>query len=146
MEYPRNELFASASNLKGAIVRNVRDEKLGEIEDLVLDSDSGQIVSVILLVNFGFMELENKYFVLPWEELHYDLSQEQEHAIILDMDKKELETSFEYSDNKNQEADNQENNWLLNASKIKNTTANVSLPKVNHYPPLQQRPSLWTLS
>jgi sporulation protein YlmC with PRC-barrel domain len=133
MEIPRNELITSVSNLKGAIVRNVRDEKLGEIEDLVLDFRSGHMVYVILLVNSGLMKLENKYFIIPWEEFHYDLSQEQERAIILDMDKKELQMSFGYG--------HHGNGRLLNPLKIKNAKRGVNLSKVKPY-----NPSSFTLS
>ena len=84
MENASNEIVSTYA-LRGAIVRNVQDVKLGEIEDIVLDS-SGQIVYVILLVNIGFMGLNNRYFMVPWEAFHYDLSQEHEPAIILEMD------------------------------------------------------------
>jgi sporulation protein YlmC with PRC-barrel domain len=127
MEIPKNELIASVSNLKGAIVRNVRDEKLGEIEDLVLDFRSGHMVYVILLVNSGLMKLENKYFIIPWEELHYDLSQEQDRAIILDMDKKELEISFGYGNGPHG------NGRLLNPLKTKNSKPGMNLLKVKPY-------------
>ena len=131
MECPKNEVIASVSNLKGAIIRNVRDEKLGEIEDLVLDFASGHIAYVILLVNSGFMGLENKYFIIPWEELHYDLSEEQEGAIILDMDKKELETSYGYGSN----------GRILNTLKPKNPRTAI-LPKVKPYWPASSSLSL----
>ncbi len=132
MEYPKNEVIASVSNLKGAIVRNVRDEKLGEIEDMVLDFATGQAAYVILLVNSGLMGLENKYFIIPWEELHYDLSQEHEGAIILDIDKKELLTSFQYG-----------NDRALNPLKTKNTKPVRKVPEVNSYRinPYHQRSS-----
>lgn len=140
MEIPRNELIASVSNLKGAIVRNVRDEKLGEIEDLVLDFRSGQMVYVILLVNSGLLSLENKYFIIPWEEFHYDLSQEQEGAIILDMDKKELEISFGYG-NGHYSNGPHGNGRLLNPLKSKNTKSGINLSKTKPY-----SPSSFTLS
>jgi sporulation protein YlmC with PRC-barrel domain len=129
MEIPRNELIASVSNLKGAIVRNVRDEKLGEIEDLVLDFRAGQMVYVILLVNSGLISLENKYFIIPWEEFHYDLSQEQERAIILDMDKKELEISFGYGNG------HHDNGRILNPLKTKNNKSGINLSKTKPYSP-----------
>jgi sporulation protein YlmC with PRC-barrel domain len=129
MEIPRNELIASVSNLKGAIVRNVRDEKLGEIEDLVLDFRAGQMVYVILLVNSGLISLENKYFIIPWEEFHYDLSQEQERAIILDRDKKELEISFGYANG------SPSNGRILNPLKTKNNKSGINLSNTKPYSP-----------
>lgn len=97
MENPRNELIGSAYTLRGTIVRNVKDVKLGEIQDIVLDITSGQIVYVILSVHTGLMDLDNRYFTIPWEAFHYDLSQEQEPAIILDMEKDELEKDFGFN-------------------------------------------------
>jgi sporulation protein YlmC with PRC-barrel domain len=137
MEIPRNELITSVSNLKGAIVRNGRDEKLGEIEDLVLDFRSGQMVYIILLVNSGLINLENKYFIIPWEEFHYDLSQEPERAIILDMDKKDLEISFGYENGRHGNGPHGNgrhgNGRILNPLKTKNTRSGINVSKTNPY-------------
>ncbi len=97
-----NELFASASSLKGTIVRNILDKKIGEIEEVVLDA-AGQVIYVILQINTGFMGMKNSYYIVPWEAFHYDLFQDQEPTVVLEMDNDELERKYGYSNK----------NWLL---------------------------------
>ena len=59
-----------ATDLIGMAVENGQHEKLGAVQDFVLDVESGRIVQVIL-TRGGFMGLRTKHTAVPPEALHY---------------------------------------------------------------------------
>ena len=87
----RNNLILSAGTINGTTVKNATDEKLGEIKDIMLDTESGKVAYAVLSVNTGFMNLENKYFAIPWAALEFDTAQED--VVIFNVDKERLENS-----------------------------------------------------
>jgi len=86
-----NHLTLSTSILKDTTVRNAADEKLGVIKDVMLDMEAGRVAYVVLSVDTGLLNLDNKYFAIPWEAFHFDASQED--VIILNIDKEKLKNS-----------------------------------------------------
>lgn len=52
----------------GSNVRNLQGEELGEIEDIVVDVDSGRILYAIMDFG-GFLGIGEKSFPVPWESL-----------------------------------------------------------------------------
>jgi sporulation protein YlmC with PRC-barrel domain len=54
-----------ASKLIGTDVENPQGEKLGDIEDIVLDPDTGRIAYAVLSFG-GFLGLGEKHFAVPW--------------------------------------------------------------------------------
>ncbi|WP_158590451.1 PRC-barrel domain-containing protein [Noviherbaspirillum cavernae] len=67
-EPERNQRVYRASKIIGADVKDAQDKKLGEVRDLVLDSDRGEIA--YLVVSFGgVMGAGGKYHALPWKAL-----------------------------------------------------------------------------
>src|ERR1039457_5275292 len=93
---------AKASDLIGMTVKNYQNEKLGKVEDLAVDVESGRIVQVILSTG-GFIGIGDTLSAVPPGALHCDAAHKVLH---LDADKDKFtgapkfETSkwAEYSD------------------------------------------------
>ncbi|MCL4180917.1 MAG: PRC-barrel domain-containing protein [Verrucomicrobia bacterium] len=69
---------AKASDLIGMEVKNYQDEKLGKVEDLALDVESGRIVQVILSTG-GFIGIGDRLTAVPPGALHHDIAQKVLH-------------------------------------------------------------------
>lgn len=89
------ELVAiSCGEIKNQAVFNGKGEKLGKIEDLMIDLNSGRIAYAVLSFG-GFLGLGNKLFAIPWEFLcvdnrwnYHDIYQQR---IVLNILKEKLE-------------------------------------------------------
>ncbi len=90
MHNTSNHLILSSSSIEGTNVRNLANEKLGEIKDIMLDVDNGRIAYAVLSVSEGFLGLDHKYFAIPWKALRFDTEKE---IALLDVDKEKLENS-----------------------------------------------------
>ena len=79
----------SAIRAKKVIGTNVKDKagnKIGEVEDVVLDKQSNNIMFAV--VSFGgFLGMAEKYHPLPWAALDYD---ESENAYTVPYTKDQL--------------------------------------------------------
>jgi sporulation protein YlmC with PRC-barrel domain len=60
-----------ARKVIGTPVLNTQGEKVGEIEDLVLDKTSERIMFAVVGMG-GFLGIMEKYHPLPWSALHFD--------------------------------------------------------------------------
>jgi len=80
-----------SSNLVGMEVRNPEGEELGEIEDLVIDMESGQIRYAALSFG-GFLDIGDKLFAVPISALLLK-HDEDDTYFVLDVDKEKLETA-----------------------------------------------------
>jgi len=76
----------TAKTLMHEHVRNRRDEDIGEVEDYMLNLDSGCIQYAVLSFG-GFMGIGEKYFAVPWESLDIDTTRQ---CFVLDVDKDSL--------------------------------------------------------
>jgi sporulation protein YlmC with PRC-barrel domain len=56
----------SASELKGSDVRNLQNEDIGDIDEVLIDSSSGKVRYVVLGVG-GFLGLGETHVAVPWE-------------------------------------------------------------------------------
>jgi sporulation protein YlmC with PRC-barrel domain len=74
--------------LTGMKVRNMQDEELGKIDELVIDIDSGKVGYVALSVG-GFAGIGNKLFALPWSAFKFK-HDEKESYLLLDISKDKL--------------------------------------------------------
>ncbi len=83
---------AKASDLIGMTVKNYQDEKLGKVEDLAVDVESGRIVQVILSTG-GFIGLGDTLTAVPPGALHHDVAQSVLH---LDADKAKLKAGPQF--------------------------------------------------
>ena len=98
MAHPRADRLngaAKASDVIGMTVKNYQDEKLGKVEDLAVDVESGRIVQVILSTG-GFIGIGDTLTAVPPGALHHDVAQKVLH---LDADKEKLRSApkFEMS-------------------------------------------------
>lgn len=86
---------AKASDVIGMAVKNYQDEKLGTVEDLAVDVESGRIVQVVLSTG-GFIGLGETLVAVPPGALHHDVAKKVVH---LDADKEKLTSAprFEMS-------------------------------------------------
>jgi sporulation protein YlmC with PRC-barrel domain len=86
---------AKASDLIGMDVNNYQKEKLGKVEDLAVDVESGRIVQVILSTG-GFIGIGDTLTAVPPGALHHDVANKVLH---LDADLAKLKASpkFEMS-------------------------------------------------
>lgn len=75
-----------ASELLGMTVKNYQDEKLGKVEDLAVDVESGRVVQVILSTG-GFAGLGDTLTAVPPSVLHHDAARKILH---LNADKAKL--------------------------------------------------------
>ncbi len=73
----------SCSTLAGDSVRNATGEDLGEIEDVMVDLDTGRIAYAVLSFG-GIVGMGDKLFAIPWEALQIS---RDEHKFILDVSK-----------------------------------------------------------
>lgn len=77
----------AAGTVTGDKVRNSAGEDLGNIEDIMIDLQSGDVAYAVLSFG-GFLGLGDKLFAVPWSALALNAD---EHEFILDVDKSTLE-------------------------------------------------------
>jgi sporulation protein YlmC with PRC-barrel domain len=81
LAHPRADRLNGAvktSDLIGMTVKNRQDEKLGKVEDLAVDVESGRIVQVILSTG-GFIGIGDTLTAVPPGALHHDVAQKVLH-------------------------------------------------------------------
>lgn len=67
-------------------VKNDKLEKLGKIEEIILDKVNGQVRYVVLSFG-GILGIGDKFFALPWSMFHYNKNEE---CFILNIEKEKL--------------------------------------------------------
>jgi hypothetical protein len=73
----------SAGQISGHAVEDSKRVKIGTIEDLLIDKQSGRVVYAIL--NFGgFLGIGEKRVALPWPAFGYN---REEDALVLNLDR-----------------------------------------------------------
>ncbi len=81
-----------ASDIRGLVVYNEKNERLGKIEDLVLDPSAGTIRYAVLSFG-GLLGMGDKYFALPWKSVSFvakgqsSSGTEKESYCVLNVDK-----------------------------------------------------------
>ena len=86
---------AKASDLIGMTVKNYQNEKLGKVEDLAVDVESGRVVQVILSTG-GFLGIGDTLTAVPPGALHHDVANKVLH-LDADMAKLKAAPKFEMS-------------------------------------------------
>jgi hypothetical protein len=76
----------SADTLKNEKVENSAGESLGDIQDYMVDLDSGRIAYCVLSFG-GFLGMGDKLFAVPWQAMTLDTDR---HCFILDVPKERL--------------------------------------------------------
>jgi hypothetical protein len=81
-----------AEQVEGTPVYNTKAEKLGTIDDLVIDKVSGKTLYAIMSFG-GFLGMGEKQPPLPWGALDYDTELE---GYVVNLDKDRLEKAPSY--------------------------------------------------
>ena len=76
-----------ANTLIGDDVYNHLDEDLGDIKEIMLDMDSGEVAYAVLSFG-GFLGMGEKLFAVPWQALTLDTENKR---FVLNIDKDRLE-------------------------------------------------------
>jgi len=71
----------SSSTATGYDVKTARDESVGSIKDLMIDTETGEVAYVVLAVDEGFLNLGKKYLALPWAAFNFN-TKEADVAIV----------------------------------------------------------------
>jgi sporulation protein YlmC with PRC-barrel domain len=84
----------SSEKVEGTSVYNTAGEKLGSVDDLMIDKVSGQIRYAVLEFG-GFLGMGTDRYPLPWNMLKYDTSKE---GYVVPLDKANLESAPRYAE------------------------------------------------
>lgn len=87
---------AKASDLIGMTVNNYQNEKLGKVEDIGVDVESGRVVQVILSTG-GFLGIGDLLTAVPPGALHHDVAHKVLH---LEADKEKLRGAPRFENSK----------------------------------------------
>ena len=78
-----------SGNVIGFEVRSPKQERIGEIEEVVLDVENGRIAYAVLSFG-GLFGFGDKFFAVPWEEFHLKHGEGESH-FELDTDREKLQ-------------------------------------------------------
>jgi sporulation protein YlmC with PRC-barrel domain len=83
------------SNVTGMDVHNKQGERLGQIDDVVIQRDGS--LSYAVIAHGGFLGIGDNYVAVPWDRLNFDA---QRQALVLDVTRQQLGTAraFERGD------------------------------------------------
>jgi sporulation protein YlmC with PRC-barrel domain len=79
----------SAATVTGNEVCNLQDEKLGKIQDIMLDLAEGKIRYAVLSSG-GFLGMGDRLFAVPWKALKLD---RENHRFLLNVDIERLKNA-----------------------------------------------------
>jgi sporulation protein YlmC with PRC-barrel domain len=82
----------AASQVSGTVVYNPQGERLGTIEDVMIDKISGRVVYAVLSFG-GFLGIGDRHYPLPWPQLRYDTVL---GGYVVNLDKRALESAPSY--------------------------------------------------
>jgi sporulation protein YlmC with PRC-barrel domain len=78
-----------ADTLIGDSVVNGAEEDLGDIKEIMLDMNTGQVAYAVLAFG-GFLGMGEKLFAVPWQALHLDTLN---HRFVLNVEKERLQNA-----------------------------------------------------
>ena len=99
----------SATSIIGTRVVNTAGEPLGNIKELMIDPDDGQVAYVVLSFG-GFLGVGDKLFAIPLEALMFGAD---EHTVVLDADKDVLKDAPGFDKDHWPDNAQYEAGWLL---------------------------------
>ncbi len=82
-------LILSSTSITGTNVTNQKGENLGEIKDLMIDTETGTVNYAVLSFG-GFLGLGDKYFAVPFEAFNVNSTTER---FVLNVTKDRLENA-----------------------------------------------------
>jgi sporulation protein YlmC with PRC-barrel domain len=85
----------TAKTLIGDDVRNSQGEKLGTVQDFMIDLESGKIAYVVVS-HGGVLGVGDKLFAIPWGVFLLDTG---DHSLLLDVDQETLQNAEGFDKN-----------------------------------------------
>lgn len=82
----------AAEKVNGTNVYNPAGDKLGSVEDIMIDKVSGKAIYAVMSFG-GFLGMGEKHHPLPWASLKYDTSKD---GYVVNLDKRVLEAAPSY--------------------------------------------------
>lgn len=87
---PSPHHLIAATRIEGTPVFNLAGDKIGQIDDLMLDKTSGKAVYALMSFD-GFLGLGQKFYPLPWSTLTYD---EKMEGYAIALTREQLEAGY----------------------------------------------------
>lgn len=84
----------SSDKVEGTAVYNAAGDKLGSIDDLMIDKVSGQVRYAVMEFG-GFLGMGTDRYPIPWKLMKYDTRQD---GYVVPIDKAKLEKAPSYPD------------------------------------------------
>ena len=84
----------SSDKVEGTSVYNNAGDKLGSIDDLMIDKRSGQVRYAVMEFG-GFLGIDTDRYPIPWNMLKYDTEKD---GYVVPLDKSKLENAPKYQD------------------------------------------------
>ncbi len=84
----------AAEKVEGTNVYNVAGDKLGSVEEIMIDKVSGRAIYAVTSFG-GFLGMGDRRHPLPWSTLKYDT---QKGGYLVNLDKAKLEAAPHYRD------------------------------------------------
>jgi hypothetical protein len=93
VESEETSALISANKVEGTTVVNPAGEKLGSIEEIMIDKRSGKVAYAVMSFG-GFLGIGDRHHPLPWGVLKYDTNLT---GYVVNLDKRVLEQAPTYS-------------------------------------------------
>jgi sporulation protein YlmC with PRC-barrel domain len=87
MPSPEPKRLVASSRVAGTAVFDLKGERLGHIDDLMIDKSTGRVAYAVLAFG-GFLGFNDKHHPLPWGALRYDIELD---GYRVDLDRKILD-------------------------------------------------------
>ena len=85
----------AADKVKGTDVYNLAGDKLGSVDDIMIDKVTGRAIYAVMSFG-GFLGMGDQHYPPPWATLKYDT---QKGGYVVNLDKKQLEGAPNYDRN-----------------------------------------------
>lgn len=86
-----NNFQISCANIVSRNVKTARDESVGSIKDIMINTSTGEVDYVVLKVDEGFLNLGSKLLALPFES--FEFNPVQDDVVIVKEVKETLENA-----------------------------------------------------
>jgi hypothetical protein len=91
----------SSERVEGTAVYNASGDKLGTIDELMIDKISGQVCYAVMEFG-GFLGIGTDRYPIPWSMLKYDTAQD---GYVVPLDKSQIEGAPRYANDRVPEYD-----------------------------------------
>jgi hypothetical protein len=92
LEATETSRLIAADKVEGTSVYNMAHEKIGSIENVMIDKQTGKVAYAVMSFG-GLLGLGDSHHPLPWSVLRYDT---QAGGYVVNLDKKMLESAPTY--------------------------------------------------